>query len=299
MKPGRKRIDYYYKIFEQIYEDPFLSIYDISRNTGLARNTVAKYLHEMYEKGILRGPSLSMKPASNYGEYVYLLKFTDPLVTMGRLKEFPHVLYNAATCGDWNTVVVTDHLIDFSRLVGFQKTVYQGERGCICTPKAEPLTWDECFKKASDSVKTLALKSEPKQRRLTLPWGQDEWLLFHTFKNNLRQTVTPLLKKIHVRYETYLGWIKTLPNYCSIHTRFYPYGNCGVLSFVLFTDYDARSVFSFPVTPFMTEVGSQLFISVSVPSFDNLHNLFCTLYDLEAKKIIKTFIQAVVLFTPL
>jgi len=46
----------YFKIYQQIYEYPTMSICDISQTTGLSRNTVTKYLKEMYVKGILVGP---------------------------------------------------------------------------------------------------------------------------------------------------------------------------------------------------------------------------------------------------
>jgi len=44
----------YYKIYEQIYESPVQSISDISQNTGISRNTVAKYLQEMYTSGHIK-----------------------------------------------------------------------------------------------------------------------------------------------------------------------------------------------------------------------------------------------------
>jgi len=46
----------YFKIYQQIYEYPTMSICDISQTTGLSRNTVTKYLKEKYVKGILVGP---------------------------------------------------------------------------------------------------------------------------------------------------------------------------------------------------------------------------------------------------
>jgi predicted transcriptional regulator len=61
-----KRKRNYFKIFEQIYETPSMSIYDISQQAGVSRNTVSKYLKEMYREGILVGPQLRMKPAPNY-----------------------------------------------------------------------------------------------------------------------------------------------------------------------------------------------------------------------------------------
>jgi len=56
-----KRMRNYHKIFEQIYENPVMTIYDISVNTGLSRNTVAKYVKEMYKQGVIQGPHIRMR----------------------------------------------------------------------------------------------------------------------------------------------------------------------------------------------------------------------------------------------
>jgi DNA-binding Lrp family transcriptional regulator len=73
-----KRLKKYYKIFEQVYGSPLMSIYDIAQNTGISRNTVSKYVKEMYAQGIIYGPYLRMRPAVTSTEYVYLMNFTDP-----------------------------------------------------------------------------------------------------------------------------------------------------------------------------------------------------------------------------
>ncbi len=298
----KRRIENYFKVFEQIYEDPFVSIYNISQNTRLSRNTVAKYLNEMYTFGILQGPQLHMRAASNYREYVYLLNFSDPQLCFRGLRNFPHVLYHALTFGDWNTTVVTDRPLDFSVLVGFQKMVYRGVKDCVYTPKAVLTTWDASFKDCHEQVSAFTPREpEYKHRRLTsLPWGKDEWTLFHAFKSNLRQKMTPLLRKIKVRYETYSAWMKTLEEYCTINTGFYHQGHDKYDShcFLLFNDYEEqiKSLFSsFPVTPCLVEVGSQLLVFVNVTSSEISRNLFCTLYDMKVKDMVKAFHHSFVL----
>ncbi len=298
----KRRIENYFKVYEQVYEDPFLSIYNISQNTRLSRNTVAKYLNEMYKFGILRGPQLHMKATSNYREYVYLLNFSDPQLCFRGLRNFPHVLYHALTFGDFNTTVVTDRPLDFSILVGFQKMVYQGVKDCVYTPKAVVTTWDESFRECHEQVSAFTPRGpEYKHRQLTsLPWSKDEWTLFHALKYNLRQRVTPLLRKIKVRYETYSAWMKTLEDHCTIHTGFYPqgYDNYNSHCFLFFTDYEesVKSLFSsFPVTPSLVEVGSQLLVFVNVTSSEISRNLFCTLYDMKVKEMVKAFYHGFVL----
>ncbi|MGD2251146.1 MAG: winged helix-turn-helix transcriptional regulator, partial [Candidatus Methanofastidiosia archaeon] len=54
----KRQLENCYKIYEQVYHENTMSIHEIAQNTGLSRNTVAKYLKKMYKKDILRGPYL-------------------------------------------------------------------------------------------------------------------------------------------------------------------------------------------------------------------------------------------------
>ncbi len=297
-----ERLESYYRIFEQIYENPVISICDISQNTGLARNTVTKYLKEMYAQGILHGPYLRMKPAVTYKEHVYLMNFTDPFCIFEELKRFPHVVHHAVTFGDWNTLVVTDNHLNFSQLEGFENVVKQGVRYCSYTPKPEYMNWNESFKKIYERVNRFTpVRTEYKDRRLTsLDWGEDQWKLYHTF-NFMRKKITPLLRKINVGYDTYTKWMKSLKDYCTVHTGFYPEGLKPYMNycFLFYTDYEesVKSVFSlFPTTSFITELDKQLLVFTYVKSSEVKRKLIYLIYDMETKQMIKGFRQAIILF---
>jgi hypothetical protein len=48
----RTKLKRYHKIYEQVYANPVVFITDIAQNTGISRNTVAKYIKEMYKDHI-------------------------------------------------------------------------------------------------------------------------------------------------------------------------------------------------------------------------------------------------------
>ncbi len=199
-------------------------------------------------------------------------------------------------------MVVTDRPLDFSTLVGFQNVVHWGVRDGVFTPKAELVTWDEWLKRCREQIAAFTpRKTQDKEERLTsLPWGEKEWKLFRALSKNLREPATPLLRKLRLRYEDYSEWIKTLGEYCSIHTRFYPqrYENYGTYCFLFFTDRrDAvKSLFSsLPATPTIMEVGAGLLVSVNVISSCFARNLFSTVYDMKVKGMIKSFNQACII----
>jgi DNA-binding Lrp family transcriptional regulator len=297
-----ERIITYHKIYSQIYDFPTISVSDIASHTGLSRNTVTRYLKEMYTKGILLGPHIRMKPAPNYTEYVYLMNFQDPYKVFRGLKEFPHVLYHAMTFGDWNTLIITNRLLDFTKLRGFQSLLNRGTRGYSYTPYVGCISWNESFKKMYSRIEPFT--PLPKYEARTPPpltWEEDDWTLFCTFKYSMRRKVTPAIRKINVRYETYSEWMNTLQDHCTIHTGFYPegYHNYLCYCFLFHTDHpqSVQSLLSFlPTTPFIMELPDQLLIFVNVISPDITRNLFCTIYDMKTNHIIREFSHAVALF---
>ena len=294
-KSRMKRLQSYYRIYEQLYANPVIPIGGIAENTGLSRNTVSKYLYDMYANKIIVGPSLTMEPAPNYKEYIYLMNFQDPFAVYNGLKGFPHVLYHAMTFGDWNTIIITDKLLDLSPLVGVQTVVYKDIYGHLSTPKVDYTTWDEGFAAAHNLVH-LNPGTEYKERQLApaLPWKESEWTLYHAFKFDMRQKITPVLQKINIRHEHYKKWMKTLELHTTTHTEFYPAGydtyNCHCL--LISTDYEdtVKSVFSqFPTTPVITQVGNQLLVFLNIISSQTTKNFMCLLYTMHATGLITHF----------
>jgi hypothetical protein len=133
-----------------------------------------------------------------------------------------------------------------------------------------------------------------------LDWGTEEWTLFYRF-NFMRKTITNTLREIKVGYEVYTTWMKTLDNYCTVHTGFYPEGYQNYLCYCLLvsTDYEpsVKSVFSlFPVTSSIMELDTQLLIFTHVCPPTVKSALFCLFYDMETIQLIKKCNKAVVLF---
>jgi len=214
---------HYYRIYEVISMNPTMPFSTLSTHVGLSRNTISKYLKEMYERNIILGPQIRMKSSPDYKEYVYLMKFSHPASLFTGLKGFPNLIYHAVASGDWNTFVITDRSLDFSQLKGFEKMVYTGIKYTSYTPRTEYMTWNDTFKQVYNHlIEFSPKKTEDKTRELApfLHWTSDEWKLFHAFKNNLRKSITPILQKNKVRYETYYQWMKSLQNHCTIHTGF-------------------------------------------------------------------------------
>ena len=180
--------------------------------------------------------------------------------------------------------------------------VSQETRGYSYTPQTAYISWSESLKKMYNYIHMGTPVPEYKARTpAPLTWGEDDWILFCSFKYSMRKKVTPTMKKIKVRYETYSEWMKALKDHCTIHTGFYPEGYHNYLSycFLFHTDHpqSVQSLFSFlPTTPFIMELPHQLLVFISTISSDITRNLLCTIYDMKTSHIIKKFNHAVTLY---
>ena len=301
---SKRIIQEYSRIAHQLCENPFISQWSMAQNLRMSRNTVSKYLREMYAQKVIIGPWMSVNPHKDYKEYVYLMKFTDPFLAYSGLKEFPHVLYNSLTSGDWNTTVITDRHLDFSQLKGFESMVYWGVKGVVFTPEITYSTWDQRLKKIYiqlDRFNPLNRESKNFMVDTPLKWGKKEWKLYYAFKDNVRRSVTPLLKRINVRYEIYSAWMDNLGKHCRIHTEFYPRGYNTLMSLCLLLDSDynqaVKVVFSlFPTTPIVMEVDNQVLVFVKVSTSEFARDTVCAMYDMKAVEMIKGLKKAQIVF---
>jgi len=271
--PKVQRTKDYCRIAGQLSDYPFIKVNSLAKKVRLHRNTVSRYMKKMYSHRKLIGPWMSLKPHTNYIEYVYLLNSTDPLSVYEELKEFSHIMYHAVTFGHWNTIAITSQLIDFSQLTGFQSVVYQGVKEYVYTPEIEYSTWDYSLKRMHRKLSqfTPFTPEYPNGNVTSMNWGNDQWELYHAFKSNMRQRIMPVLRKIDVRYETFAEWKKTLKNHCTIHAEFYPQGVSTYANycFLISTEYPhiVKSVFSMlPTTPVVIGTGDHVLVFVKTSS---------------------------------
>ena len=242
---------------------------------------------------------LKIKTASDYREYVYLLNFEDPISVFQGLQDFPHVLYHALTFGTWNTLIITDMMLDFSQLVGYQECIMRGMIYSCSLPKPHYIPWKEAFKKINDTLLHIEVKKESSSMGKTryLNWKADEWKLFHAFAPDVRKKVTPLLKTLKVAYDSYWNWRCNLKNSCACILGFYPEGYSSYTNHSFLLSSQHVSVISslisfFPVTTQILEIDNRLLITIPVPSSDIARSIFCTIYDLKIKHIIHSVSHA-------
>jgi len=260
MKVTSKLLRRFFEIYTQIYENPFMSQNQIARNTGIPRGSISRYLEEMYERSIIKGPQIFVNPAQNYHLYASFCQFKDPYTAYKGLKGLPHVLYRSWNCGQWNITLISDTMMNLPLLKGFQTCIHQGTKSVTYLSKVTTLDWDKSLKKIQQMISTPMKKTTLYEEIPANPWNEQEWILYSKFKDNTRVQARPILRENKIRYETAEKWFSELPQYANIHAGFYPQGvlNYFASDFLFQSDYHRQLIDILGLLP-----STSVFFSVS------------------------------------
>lgn len=296
----KKRLPRYHRIYERIYENPTIPLYKITKSTSISRSTISRYLAEMYELSIFKGPMLFVKPAHNRCQYANFLQVDYPLEVYRGFHRFPHVAHRTIYAGRWNILLICDQPMNFSVLRGFKKCIVQGAKGVTYLPKVTSLEWDTSMKKINHVLAPPTEKTTLYEEIPFNPWDEKEWKLYHSLKFNTRQQVMPILKACGVRFDQYQKWILTLSEVANVHPAFYPHGLDKYIAFdFLFkSEYHkqlAGILGMLPSTSVFFSVDDYLLARLHFLDKKELDDLFHLIFQLREEKFYTNFCHAVVI----
>jgi hypothetical protein len=290
---NKKRLGNYFKIYEQIYENPFVSQSTITKKTNILRSSVSRYLEEMYQFSILQGPLICVKPAHTYSPHVYFCHFTNPVVTYENLETCPHLLSRSLNCGSWNITLICDTAVNLSLFKDFQTCILEGAKSVTYLSRVTSLTWKESMRKmqrVTSPVEKTTLHEEIAHN----PWGKKEWQLFHAFRYNAQMGAESVLKKLKIRYNTFKNWKSDLHLYAHVYPAFYPAG----LKNYFISDYLFESLYHtqltdvlglLPSTSQFFSVNKYLLARLLILTRKQEEDLFSLLFQLKQKGFFTDF----------
>ncbi|MGD2248662.1 MAG: hypothetical protein PVF58_09665 [Candidatus Methanofastidiosia archaeon] len=291
----------YYKIFCQVYDEPRAQIYEIAKSVGIYRKSVSRALQEMVEQQIMVGPSLRLKPRVEEPKVYYILDFDDPFKAADRIREDENVTYTAVVFGDFPLIASGSPGIEFDKYPGFNEILLSGERGEIHTPKASPLSWEECGKRILEEIEKSDTweKSTLTSESVEIPWDHQEWKFFFEFGEDIRRKIAPLVRDQNVSFRKFYEWLDTLEDFTTTHTWFYPEGYASYTTYLFLfnTDYehDLMKLFSlFPTTPVFFKVGEYLLTMVYIRTDPLIISLSKAIYTLKERSVLQDFLKGVV-----
>lgn len=220
-----KKVSVFHGIYEQLFNESSISNSYIAKNIGIHRCTVGNYLSDMYDDSIIFGPVISLKPAKNYHQYAYFLKFENPFSVSNNLREIPGVIYLSVGVGPWNVFIISEKKMDFSKLLGFKQDFFQGVKGTTHFSTVTSLDWDTSLETMYNTI------DQPfKKIRSTLyhecpnnPWKERGWTLYNALKKNIHAKKKPIREKYRIGYYVFKEWLLALPEYTKVQPAFYPH----------------------------------------------------------------------------
>ena len=281
----KKKLHKYHKIYVQIFEDPSIHLRQITKNTRIARSTASRYIEEMYELSIMKGPMIFVKPSQNYHHYVSFLKFKHPIAAYQGFEGFPTLLSRSLTVGCWNIMVISEKPMNLSLLKGLESSLLQDVKGVTHLSRVISLNWNESLEKMYSALTPPREKTTLYEEIFCNPWSTEERILYDKFRHNARAHVMSILKECGVRYERYQEWFSQLPQYTDMYTAFFPRGldQYFVFDFLFKTEYQtqlADILGMLPSTSVFFSVKDHLFARVSLLSKQEKDQLFSFVYRL-------------------
>ena len=303
VKVSKKMLEKFHRIYEQIYENPFVDQRKITKNTGIARSTVSRYIEEMYNQSILLGPMVFLKPAENYLMYAAFCEFQDPYTVYTKLEGFPRVISRSLNFGKWNIMMVSDTQVDFTLLKGFYKCIYQGPKSVTYLSRVNFLDWNISMETIQGALTSPKEKTTLYEMGPPLPWDNKDWVLYEELKQNARIPVVSLLKKHSTSFERYHEWIQKIPHFASIHPAFYPCSLPNYLchDFLFSSDYHHQLTHilgMLPSTGVFLSVGGHLFARLTALTAGELRELFSLMVKLRELNYFTSFQGATIIATP-
>jgi hypothetical protein len=283
----KKKLGDYYRIYEEIFKEPTEPVQKIAHNTGISKNTVARYLTEMYKTSVLRGPAIFLKPAKNYYQYVYFLAVKDPVSAYERFAGSHDVVSVNIGCGQWNSLIISEEVIHFSGSKESEKCILQGKKGVTSLSKVACLDWDQSLESINSVLSPPPKKSVLYEEVPAINWNTQEWTLYDKFKHNVRAEAEPILKECEISYDQYQKWLTRLPEVAVIQPAFYPAGldNYSFHDFLFRSQYREQLVTvlgMLPSTSVFFCVDKYLLARLSVPS-ERENDLISLISELKEK----------------
>ncbi len=292
-----KRLPRYHLVYEEVHENPFIPIYQITKRTGIARSTVSRYIDEMYERSILKGPMLFVNPAENRREYAAFVKFENSLTVYKDFKGFPYLISRDLCLGEWDLMVTSEKRFDFSLLKGFKECVYQGVKGVTYASRVTSLNWETSVEKMKNFLSPPEEKTSLYEEIPHNAWNDREWALYHKFKDNVRTLVMPVLKECDIHFERFQKWFKTLGKFTRMYCGFYPHGYEKYFKahFLFHSDYQRqlRDILGLlPSTCYFFSLKDYLFSEVCFLNKKEQDDLFSLIYQLGEEGYFTHFYQS-------
>lgn len=284
-----------YQIYSFKYDNPWIPNKQIAKLANRSVSTVDRYTKKAEEEIIVPNPHLRLNSPFKKAA---LLLFEDKWKAYNELQRYTGITYLSVYQGDWDITAVYDGFVDFSQVSGYKGKVMEGPMGRVFTQKVKYTSWKTCFTTMEKFLEQRKIEESTITSTSSYPdWNDDHWRMFNYFKLSLGKRFSHLRKEYPISWRCYEEWKKSLRDYCTVITYYFPEGCQAYDSFTLCfkTDYEKyiTALFSTPPTSSVFhKMGDYLFVNIFVPlDYEQQMRIYDVVSRLLNKKIITDYMD--------
>ncbi|MGC1119899.1 MAG: hypothetical protein WBA22_02295 [Candidatus Methanofastidiosia archaeon] len=256
-------------MYRTFLREPRLHINDATVRCDASRNTVAKYWKEGLKKKVLFPPQIRLNMYKSRKEYIYLIQSDSVHKLYSHFQKDSDVVYISYTSGKFDILLQTSKELD----VLPDRTLLYGSRSNYIFPDLVNCTYES----ALDRMEAM-LENEQSPSKIPVEYPDEPpekgsphygWMIFPYVKYDLRTGFTPIVKKLHISFDSFYRGINYLLN---ISTRLLPYYPLGFrlysqYFFVFWSDYEdflCKFLGCLPCHTSITKVDGALVVYLSI-----------------------------------
>ncbi len=285
-----------YQIYYKRYDNPWITDKKIAKSLKRSISTVNRYARKAEEENVIWNPSIRLKYHPEKKSALVLVD--DKNKAFEELQNVPGVEYLCIYQGNWDFMLTYTEPMKLSKIPGYKEAVVKGQRGVVFSPKVPYTSWRECFEPINELLAEQYLQKFSYGEKAQFPqWDEEEWKLYHYFKENLRKSFNEFRKESLISWRKYIAWKKTLEKYCAISTYYFPEGSLSYTShtFCFRTPYERyiATLFShLPTSSTFHKIEDYCMINLFLPKDYTIHDKILNIFSRMLEKgIISEYID--------
>jgi len=256
-------------LYQTFLKEPRLYYGIAGKKCNACRNTASKYWRKGLKEEVFFPPQIRLKMYENRKEYIYLIQNDKAHKLFEYYKKQSYTIFVTYTFGKFDLFLQTNKELDIIP----DRTIFSGTRGNYMYPETPFCTYEDALDtmesmiedQHTPSIIPVEYPKEPPKKGSS-HYG---WMIYPYVKYNLRTGFTPLVKKLHISFDSFYLGLKYLLNISTMLLPYYPMGYrlYSQYFFVFWSDYEEFLCELFGCLPChtsITKVGDALIMMISV-----------------------------------
>jgi predicted transcriptional regulator len=275
-------------LYEMRLQEPRLSVHEMARSLGAARNTVYRYLNHALDKGILFKPQLRLKMFRDVKEYVYAVSSDSAHDTFQTLKKKNSVCYELFATGYIDLLIMSDAPLSRKGVKELGDIRIEGPRSDFICPVVPAVDYETALHQIETHVQNDFCPSrwDVEYSPRSVVWKPLDYDLFSLLRYDLTVKYTVLARSARMSFDGFRWSLDRILANTQIVVPYYPEGYSHYVRFLLMfrSRYENLLIelFSFvPCCTILYKVGGWIMVHFKILPLDLTDWFFNMLYNLQ------------------